>query len=428
MPVTGNIVVIGTLDTKGPEVQYVSRLIEERGCTAAAVDCGIMGEPFFEPAVTRQEVAAAAGTTLADILAGGDKNEAINTMTAGAIRIVDRLFQAKKLDGILGLGGGQGTIMGTRIMQTLPFGVPKVMISAIANGRTPFGPFVGTRDVAILHSVADVLGLNKVTRRVLAEGVGAVTGMVAMPRDDSRENRPTVAMTTAGVTTPCAMRARDVLASRGYEVIAFHCNGIGARAMEEMAAAGQLDGVLDLSPKDIPDLLFGGIFPAAPDRMVATCRRGIPQVIVPGTTDFILHAGVETLPPQLLARRHVIHNPIHTHVRANRFEMAEVGRFIAERLSHSRGPAQVLIPQRGFTQLNAAGGPMYDPEADNGFLEGLQHELARSGARNVVVETFDLHINDSSFADLIADRMDGMIKKANQQKSLEPSPAGNQAP
>ncbi len=407
-----NIVVLGTLDTKGMEVQYVNRLIADRGHRAVTIDCGIMGVPLFPPAVTRQQVAAAAGTTIEALLAGGDKNHAINTMTTGATRIVEDLFREKKLDGILGLGGGQGTIMGTRVMQALPFGVPKVMVSAIANGQTQFGPFVGIRDVTVIHSVADVLGLNKVTRRVLAQGVGAVTGMVEMPYADAEANKPTIAMTTAGVTTPCAMQVRDILESAGYEVIAFHCNGIGARAMEELADAGRLDGVLDLSPKDIPDLLFGGIFPAAPDRMEATCRRGLPQVIVPGTTDFILYAGVETLPPEIRARPHVVHNPIHTHVRANRAEMAAVGRFIAERLSRSRGPAAVLIPLRGFTQLNVKGGPLYDPEADGGFLEGLRDELSRTGARNVGIETFDLHINDKKFAEIIAARIDEMIKRA----------------
>ncbi len=407
---TKQIVVIGTLDTKGREVLFVKNLIEDRGHAALIIDCGIMGEPYFKPTVTRQEVAAAAGTTIADLLAGGSKNDAVNAMTDGMTRIVGRLFHEKKFDGIIGLGGGQGSIMSARVMQSLPFGVPKVIVSAIANGQTPFGPLVGIRDIMILHSVADVLGLNKVTRRVLAVGAGAITGSVEVPPEDPQVTRPTIAMTTAGVTTPCAMHARELLEAGGYEVIAFHCNGIGAQAMEEMADAGQIDGVLDISPKDIPDLLFGGIFPAAPNRMEATCLHGIPQVVVPGTTDFILHGGVETLPPEIAARQHVIHNPMHTHVRANRAEMAEVGRFIAKRLARSKGPAEVWIPLRGFTQLNVKGGPMYDPEADGGFLEGLQQELSRTGARNVFVETVDLHINDKAFAEKIAARIDDMIK------------------
>ena len=404
------IILLGTLDTKGPEFNFARQLIENRGHTAVVIDCGIMGAPFFEPTISRQKVAAAAATTIADILAKADKNYAIRTMTQGSTAIVKELYREGQLDGMLALGGGQGTIIGTTVMQTLPFGVPKVMVSAVANGQTAFGPFVGTRDIAIIHSVADVLGLNMVTRRVIAEGVGAVCGMVEMEVEQQPSDHPTIGMTTAGVTTACAMHARDLLESKGYEVIAFHCNGIGAEAMEELADAGRMDGILDISPKDIPDLLFGGIFPAGQDRMKATCRRGIPQVVVPGTTDFILYPGVESVPAEILKRKHVIHNPLHTHVRATYEEMFQVGEFIAERLAQSKGPAEVLIPNRGFTQLNMRGGPMYDPEADRGFLAGLQQTLKRSGACHVRIEEFDLHINDNLFAEKLADRMDVLIK------------------
>ncbi len=378
-----------------------------------------MGEPYFAATVSRQEVAAAAGTTLAEIISRGEKNAAIQTMTAGSTVIAKRLHAAGRLDGILALGGGQGTVMGTAVMQVLPFGVPKVMLSAVANGQTAFGPFVGTRDITIIHSVADVLGLNIITRRVLAEAVGAVTGMVEMDFDEPGSGRPAIAMTTAGVTTLCAMRARDVLDSRGYEVIAFHCNGIGAKAMEELAEAGLLAGILDISPHDITDYLFGGIFPAYRNRMETTCRLGIPQVVVPGTTDFILYAGIDTVPPEMLKRKHVIHNPIHTHVRANHEEMAAVGRFIAERLVRSTGPAEVIIPKRGFTALNTAGGPMYDPRSDSGFAEGLSATLGRAGAQKVRVEEIDRHINDPEFAEILAARIDTLVTQANTLKKRE---------
>jgi len=405
------IILLGTLDTKGPEFNFARQLIEDRGHTPVTIDCGIMGNPFFEPTISRREVAAAAATTIDDILAKADKNFAIHTMALGSTAIVKDLYREGQLDGILALGGGQGTIIGTTVMQALPFGVPKVMVSAVANGLTAFGPFVGTRDITIIHSVADVLGLNMVTRRVIAEGVGAVCGMAEMDMEQQQtDHRPTIGMTTAGVTTACAMHARDLLESKGYEVIAFHCNGIGAMAMEELVDAGRMDGILDISPKDIPDLLFGGIFPAGPSRMEATCRRGIPQVIVPGTTDFILFPGVEAVPAEILKRKHVIHNPLHTHVRATYEEMFKVGEFIGRRLAQSNGPAEVLIPNRGFTQLNIAGGPMYDPVADRGFLAGLRETLQRSEAANVKIEEFDLHINDNAFAERLAERMDALVK------------------
>jgi uncharacterized protein (UPF0261 family) len=286
------------------------------------------------------------------------------------------------------------------------------MVSAVANGRAPFGPFVGIRDMTIIHSVADVLGLNIVTRRVLAEGAGAIVGMVEMTEGGVRlEDRPAVAVTTAGVTTPCAMRIRDLLVERGYEVIAFHCNGIGAQAMEELADEGKLAGILDLSPHDIPDVLFGGIFPAHQDRMGASARRGVPQLIIPGAADFILFGPVEETPREMLERKHIIHNPLHTHVRANREEMAAVGRYIAERLSQSTGPAAVLIPNGGFTQLNIKGGPMYEPESDRGFVEGLKEVLDRHPEQQIPVRRVDLHINDPAFADQAAAMMHELIQK-----------------
>jgi uncharacterized protein (UPF0261 family) len=199
-------------------------------------------------------------------------------------------------------------------------------------------------------------------------------------------------------------------------VIAFHCNGIGAQAMEELVAEGRLTGVLDLSPHDIPDVLFGGIFPAHPERMKASARMGIPQLIIPGAADFILFGPVEETPKDMLKRKHIIHNPLHTHVRANREEMAAVGRYIAERLSQSTGPAAVLIPNGGFTQLNVKGGPMFEPESDRGFLEGLREELDNYPDLQIPIHEVDHHINDPVFAEEAAKMMHELIRRKGTMK------------
>jgi uncharacterized protein (UPF0261 family) len=413
------IVIIATLDTKGEETRFVKELIEKRGHVPITIDCGIRGTPYFQPSISRQAVAEAAGTTLDEIITKSDKNDAIRAMTLGTREIALGLYREGRLDGVIALGGVQGTMIGTAVMQALPFGVPKVMVSTVANGQTAFGPFTGTKDITIIHSVADILGLNFVTRQVLAEGVGAITGMVEMEIGHVAP-RPAVGMTTAGITTACAMRVRELMESWGYEVISFHCNGIGAKAMEELADAGRLVGILDLTPHDVIDSLFGGIFPASPDRMEATCRRGLPQVVVPGGADFILFGSLESVSPKMLERKYVIHNPIHTHVKANFDEMVAVGRYVAGRLSRSVGPAQILIPNRGFSQLNIAGGPMFEPESDKGFLEGLTAELARTGAKNVKVEVLEMHINDPAFAEAAARRLDGMIQNSKSHHSKRP--------
>ena len=405
-----SIVLIATLDTKGEEARFLQQLIEGRGHTVIVVDCGILGQPEFEPTVSRHAVASAVGTTMEEVASEGDKNAAISTMTRGAVRIATELYADGKLDGILALGGAQGTVIGTMVMKSLPLGVPKVMISAIANGQATFGPFVGTKDITVIHSVADILGLNFVTRQVLAEGAGAIVGMTEMaPEPSSFSDHPTVALTSAGVTTPSATRARELFEGWGYEVIAFHCNGIGAEAMEELVADGRIHGVLDLSPHDIIDDLFGGIMPAHADRMKATCRKGIPQVVVPGAADFILYGPLDSVPPNMLERKYVIHNPIHTHVKANRDEMMAVGRFVARRLCEAVGPAAVLIPCRGFSQLNVVGGPLFEPASDSGFVQGLTGELESLVATNVLVKELDMHINDASFAQVAARTLHALI-------------------
>lgn len=370
---------------------------------------GILGEPAIEPAISRNAVAAAAGTSLDELLASGDKSRAISAMARGVAAIASGLHAEGKLDAVIALGGVQGTVIGTAAMRALPVGVPKVMVSTVANGQATFGPFVGTKDIAIMHSVADILGLNIITRQVLAEAAGAAVGMAEMALGAQTSERPTVAMTMAGVTIACVMRARERFEGWGYEVIAFHCNGIGAEAVEELADAGQLQRILDLSPHDIGGYLRGGLMQASPDRLHAVSRRNAPIVFVPGGLDFILFGPLESIPPAILERQFVIHNPIHTQVRADHAEMREAGRFVAERLSQASRPATVTIPRRGYSQLNIQELPLYAPEADQGFVEGLR--AARSG--KLVIEELDMHINEPAFADAVTNALRALIEAPN---------------
>lgn len=401
-----SIIVIGTLDTKGQEIAFVRDLIAERGHKPVVTDSGILGEPAIEPTISRHEVAAAAETSIEDLLAAGDKNNAISAMAKGVTSIAAGLHAEGKLHGVIALGGVQGTVIGTAAMRALPVGVPKVMVSTVANGQATFGPFVGTKDVTIMHSVADILGLNIITRQVLAEAAGAVVGMAELALGPQTADRPTVAMTMAGVTTACVMRARELFEAWGYEVIAFHCNGIGAKAMEELADAGRLQGILDLSPHDIGGYLRGGLMQSSPDRLQAVSRRGVPIVFVPGGIDFILYGPLQSIAPEMLERKYVVHNPIHTHVRANRAEMSDAGRFVAERLSQTTGPATVMIPRRGFSQLNIKGGVLFDPEADQGFIEGL----TAAGAGKLTLAELDLHINEPAFAETASTELRSLME------------------
>ena len=402
-----SIIVIGTLDTKGQEIAFVRDLIAERGHQPVVVDSGIQGEPAIESEISRHEVAAAADSSIEELLTAGDKNNAISTMAIGVSAIATRLHAEGRLDAVIALGGVQGTVIGTAAMRALPVGVPKVMVSTVANGQATFGPFVGTKDITIMHSVADILGLNIITRQVLAEAAGAVVGMAELALGPQTTDRPTVAMTMAGVTTSCVMRARKLFEEWGYEVIAFHCNGIGAKAMEELADAGQLHGILDLSPHDIGGYLRGGLMQASPDRLEAVSRQGVPIVFVPGGIDFILYGPLESIVPEALERKYVVHNPIHTHVRANHEEMYDAGRFVAERLSRTTGPAAVMIPLHGYSQLNIKGGPLFDPQADRGFVEGLTD----AGAGKLTIAELDMHINEPAFAEAVSTELRTLIEE-----------------
>ena len=402
------IVVIGTLDTKGPETRFARDLISRRGHKPLVIDCGMMGEAPFQPEITREEVAAAAGLSLEEARAM-PKSDAVEAMSRGIGVLVGNLLSEGSIHGILGLGGGQGTVMATGIMKKLPFGFPKVMVSAVANGGQAFGPFVGTRDICIIHSVADVLGLNVITRKVIAEGVGAVIGMAETDVEAAGPPRASIGMTAAGVTTRCAMKVREILEGEGYEVIAFHCNGVGAEAMEDLAATGRIQGVIDMSPKDIGDGLFGGLFRAYPDRLRKLRDNDVPLVFVPGTLDFILHGAYEEMDDGLKARKCMRHNPIHTHVRATRDEMMTMGREVGERLSGYRVPVEILIPEKGFTETGRPGGLIHDPESDAGFRAGLEDRLERKPNPHLKIKASPFNINDPEFASDIAEAMTALL-------------------
>jgi uncharacterized protein (UPF0261 family) len=393
-----NIAIIGTLDTKGPEVGYLRDEVIRRGGQPLVIDPGILGEPAIAAGVTRQEVAQAAGIELAELVASGDKQLCQQTMIDGLVAVVTRLCVEGQVDGLVGVGGAQGTAMATAAMRALPVGVPKVMVSTVACGQTTFGPYVGTKDITMIHSVADILGLNRVTERILAQAAAAVVGMASVGVVAGAE-RELVAITQAGITTPGVMAIKERLEDLGFEVIAFHCNGIGGQAMEELVLDGVVKGVIDFSPHEITDLLYGGLMPAMPGRLEAAGRMGIPQIVTPGATDIRLHGRPEELPQDLRARAWVQHTPTHSHVRSSAEEMAAVAHWTAERLNAGSGPRAVMIPSRGYSMLNREGQVLYDEASNVAYVKSIQQVLSPE----VELIELDAHINDRAFADAVVD-------------------------
>lgn len=406
------IAVIGTLDTKEREVGFMRDQIVALGHTPVIIDPGVLGQPTLPADVTRQEVARAGGEDLDALIVRRDKAHAQAVMIKGLVNVVARLYAQKDLQGVVAVGGAQGTGMATAAMRALPVGVPKVMLSTVACGGATFGPYVGTKDLTMIHSVADISGLNRITYRLLAQAVGAVAGMAAA-RVPQQENRELIAITQAGVTTKGVVAVKDQLERMGFEVIAFHCNGIGGQAMEELILNRDIQGVIDFTPHEIVDLLYHGLMPAAPDRLQAAGKMGIPEVVVPGGIDIIVHGPAETLAPELARRQVLTHSPIYTHVRTSPEEMAGVAHFIAERLNAAQGPCASLIPLRGFSMFNREGEAMYDQAGNMAYVETLRRELAPRVEQIQV----DAHINDPEFAQATVDTFLHLRKAKPEQKS-----------
>jgi uncharacterized protein (UPF0261 family) len=387
-----NIVVLATLDTKGREAQYLREQIALYGDTALVVDTGVTGEPACTPDIARAEVAEAGGMPLDMILKNPTREMAAPVMAEGATRIVTRLAAAGKVHGILAMGGTQGTTLSTKVMRALPYGFPKVMVSTMASGNV--APWVDIKDITMMFSVTDIMGLNPVTRKILANAAGAVCGMAAVDVTMQAGNKPLVAVTTVGITTQGAMKAVEVLEAAGYETIVFHAIGPGGRAMEQMMREGIIGAVLDYSIIEVSNEMYHALLAGGPDRLTAAGKLGLPQVICPGAVEVLVFNEPETVPERYHGRTLIRHSPQITDLRLNREEMAEVGREVARRLQYTHRNAVFMIPSAGYDSYAVKGMGFYDPEADAAFVTELKAGLNPDVP---IVET-DTHIEDPAFA------------------------------
>jgi len=416
MPKT--VVLVATLDTKGDEARYLKEQIEKHGVRTLVVDGGILGQPQWEAQVSREEVARLGGSTLSQVQALHHEGLAIEVMIRGAARVVQELHRAGKLDGIISLGGSMGTSLGTGAMRALPFGVPKLMVSTMASRDTR--PYVGTKDIAMLYSVTDIAGLNRMTRRVLANAAGAIVGMVQAARNGSAEltgaefrysdeetdkpfdcaqDKPLIAISNLGTTEGCVSRARSLLEERGYETVVFHTVGPGGQALEECVQEGLIDGVLDISIHEVVDFLFDGDYNAGQDRLEAAGRMGIPQVVAPGNIDFIACGAPAKLPDKYQDRKMHIHNPAICCVRANAEELKATAQVVAEKLNQAQGPVAVVIPRLGFSSFDEEGGVFWEPATDRAFAQVLKASLKPE----IEVIEVEAHINASLFAETVVE-------------------------
>jgi uncharacterized protein (UPF0261 family) len=401
------VAVLATLDTKGPQASFVAEALRRQRVTPWLVDVGLGRSADRAPAdVSCADVAAAAGTDLAAVRALPSRHQMIEAMGRGAAAVLARRLAQGGLHGILALGGNQGAAIGAIAMRDLPFGLPKLIVTTVASGNVR--PYVGCKDIATLFSVADLAGaVNRVTGPVLRNAALAMAGMALSREAAPRSERPAVAVTVLGNTQAAADRAMQRLADAGYEPVAFHASGACGSAMERLVEAGDLAAVLDLTPHELAAEVMGeGVYqPVAPGRLTAAGRRGIPQVVATGALEYLCFGAPETIPPRYRGRATVRHNPMNANVRLTADELARVGEVLAERLGAARGPAAVLLPEKGWSSYGGPGGPLHDAAADAALVRALEARLPP----RVPLRKLPLHVNDPEFADACADTLLSML-------------------
>lgn len=398
----GTVLLIATLDTKSEEAYYLRDEIIANGHNVLVMNTGIY-LPFSGKAdISNEEVVkAGCGKTVAELLALKDKGRAIDAVIRGTEILTKKLFEEGRFDAVVGIGGAQGTNIGTAAMRTLPFGVPKFMVATVASGTATFGPFVGTKDLIMMHSICDIQGLNIVTRKVFDNAAASVCGMVdrqsAQRESAQKKSKGSIAVSMLGTTTPGALRAKELIEKEGYDFVAFHQNGTGGIAMEEMIEEGLFKGVLDINLHEIGDRYFGGLHGSIREgRLESAARMDLPQVIAPGSANYTVQGPYDELSPEMRARKNIVHNPMLTLVRLTPEELAEVGRITAEKINKAKRYTSVFIPLKGFSFPDTEGREHWEPEGNEAYISNLKKNL--NG--NAEYKELDMHINDHEFIDM----------------------------
>jgi uncharacterized protein (UPF0261 family) len=401
------VVVLATLDTKSEEAEYLRGQIESLGGKATLIDIGVLGEPSIAVEIGREEVAAAGGAALSGLLEEPTRETAAPIMVSGATKILLDLVGADRAHAVLGIGGSQGTSSCTQVMQSLPYGFPKLMVSTVASGDT--SPFVGIKDITMMFSVSDLMGVNSFTERILANAAAAAYGMSMCEGsvETGSGGKPLIAMTNLGVLTEGATRAVEYFREAGYEVVVFHAVGSGGRAMEQLMKEGVVGAVFDYALGEIADDVFGGLRAGGSERLTVAGSLGLPQVICPGGAEHLgLFVEANVVPEKYRNHQHVFHSPVIFVPRLNRQELVQVAEEICKRLQSTEGRAVFMLPLRGVGRYSIAGGPLHDPEADEAFFAALKAGLPSS----VDVVEIDADAEDPAFVREAVGRLVDMLE------------------
>jgi len=400
----GAVLIVATMDTKGREVLYLEECFRERGIPFLSLDAGIMGTSPLPATVKREEVAMAGGMTLTEVQSLGSEGESLAVMTAGATRCAKDLYWQGKIKGIIGIGGSMGTTLGTRVMRAFPVGFPKVMLTTMASRNTR--SFVGTKDIMMLHSICDLSGINRITEKVIRNGALAMAGMVKGAVSFPVHANPPVVLSTLGTTEACAQIVKKELENSGKEVIIFHTVGSGGEAMEEFVRDEDVEALIDLSLHELADHYFGGDYDAGADRGLAALKKGVPTILVPGNTDFLVTGPLNVAKKRFPGRPYHIHNAAITTVRTKKNEVRSIAKRLTEYFAEAKGPLSVVVPMKGFSAWDKEGGPFYDADAVNVFVKTIQNKLPSQ----VQLHLLPCHINDPEFARALLDVLSDMTR------------------
>ena len=388
----GVVLIVATMDTKGREVLYLEECFRECGVPFLSLDAGIMGTSPLPVTITREETALAGGMTLADVRSLGSEGESLAVMTAGATRCAKDLCLKGKIKGIIGIGGSMGTTLGTGVMREFPVGFPKVMLTTMASRNTR--SFVGTKDIMMLHSICDLSGINRITEKIIRNGALAMAGMVRGAVGFPVHAKPPVILSTLGTTETCAQMLKKELEKSGKEIIVFHTVGSGGEAMEEFIRGEDVEALIDLSLHELVDHCFGGDYDAGPDRGFAALKKGVPTILVPGNTDFLVTGPLNAAKKRFPGRPYHIHNAAITTVRTKKSEVRAIAKKLNGYLAAAKGPVSVVVPMKGFSAWDKEGGPFYDAEAVGIFAKTIQNKLPS----RISLRLLPYHINDQEFA------------------------------
>ena len=402
------VAIFGTMDTKGEDYFFLKKEIEKAGLGTIMIDTGLRSMAEYPCDITCDEVAAAGGATIGEIRKQ-ERTYAFEVIGKGSGHIVRELWESGRIDGAISMGGGQGTLLAAMVMRELPLGFPKVLVSTIANLRTP--PFEGINDTLVMNSLVDVSGSNSILQMVIANAAHAIVGMVEhVEKHDPvpTERKPRVGITMFGITTPCVDHVRTILEGRGFEVIVFHANGQGGKMLELMIRPGYLDGVLDVTTGEIGQEHMGGTCTSGPHRLEAGPEMGIPMVIAPGALTDANFMPPSTVPEKYRNNKIYMHNPNLALVRSDFEESVEIGRILAEKVNRCTGPVEMLIPEEGTSLYDAPGGALYDEEANRAMFD----MICRTLRSDIPVKRVKMTINDPRFAELVAEEF---LKLYNQK-------------